>query len=134
MHGDDDAYYRLPESRDLAAQYLLLYEMSLPYGLDLNNQINVDKSASRFTVTTEDLSTREIRALTERGEAWLATNAPNVEGGVGSGPMVMFAYISGINIQSMLLGSTLALMLGPRRRWRDGCRLRARARPKAAER
>ena len=43
MHGDDEAYYSLPESRELAAQYLLLYEMSLPYGLDLNNQINVDK-------------------------------------------------------------------------------------------
>jgi predicted RND superfamily exporter protein len=111
MHGDDDAYYRLPENRELAAQYLLLYEMSLPYGLDLNNQINVDKSATRFTVTTNDLSTTEIRALTEKGEAWLATNAPDVQGGVGSGPMVMFAYISGINIRSMLLGSTVALLL-----------------------
>ncbi|RMH20099.1 MAG: hypothetical protein D6698_04750, partial [Gammaproteobacteria bacterium] len=38
MHGDDPAFYRIPEKRDLAAQYLLLYEMSLPYGLDLNNQ------------------------------------------------------------------------------------------------
>jgi len=37
MHGDDDAYYKLPLNRELAAQYLLLYEMSLPYGLDLNN-------------------------------------------------------------------------------------------------
>ena len=36
MHGDDPAYYAVPESRELAAQYLLLYEMSLPYGLDLN--------------------------------------------------------------------------------------------------
>jgi len=44
MQRDDPAYYRLPEQRDLAAQYLLLYEMSLPYGLDVNNQINIDKS------------------------------------------------------------------------------------------
>ncbi len=27
MHGDDPAYYRLPEQRELAAQYLLLYEI-----------------------------------------------------------------------------------------------------------
>ena len=53
MHADDPAYYRLPEARDLAAQYLLLYEMSLPYGLDLNNQINVDKSAARLSVTLD---------------------------------------------------------------------------------
>ncbi len=30
---------------------------------------------------------------------------------VGSGPMVMFSYISGVNIRSMLLGSVLALLL-----------------------
>ncbi|MEJ2393456.1 MAG: MMPL family transporter, partial [Candidatus Thiodiazotropha sp.] len=46
LHGDDDDWYRLPEDRDLAAQYLLLYEFSLPFGLDLNNQINVKKSAT----------------------------------------------------------------------------------------
>ena len=43
-NGDDPAWYKLPEDRALAAQYLLLYEMSLPFGLDLNNQVNVDKS------------------------------------------------------------------------------------------
>ena len=42
MHGDDPGWYALPKERDLAAQYLLLYEMSLPYGLDLNDTINVD--------------------------------------------------------------------------------------------
>jgi len=36
MHGDDSSWYKLPEDKELAAQYLLLYEMSLPYGLDLN--------------------------------------------------------------------------------------------------
>ena len=39
MHEDDPSYLRLPENPELSAQYLLLYEMSLPYGQDLNNQI-----------------------------------------------------------------------------------------------
>ncbi len=111
MHSDDPAYYRLPDSRELAAQYLLLYEMSLPYGLDLNNQINVDKSATRFTVTLNDISSAEIRDLSERGRYWLENNAPAEMHATGSGPMVMFAYISGINIRSMLIGSTAALLL-----------------------
>ena len=38
MHGDDPAFYRLPEDPDLAAQYLLLYEFSLPFGSDLNDR------------------------------------------------------------------------------------------------
>ena len=50
MHGDDEAYYRIPDRRDLIAQYILLYELSLPFGLDLNNQFNLDKSASRMSV------------------------------------------------------------------------------------
>ena len=41
MHGDDPAFYRLPEDPDLAAQYLLLYELSLPFGSDLNDRIDV---------------------------------------------------------------------------------------------
>ena len=111
MHGDDPAYYRLPETRELAAQYLLLYEMSLPYGLDLNNQINVDKSATRFTVTLGNMSSNEMRALAERGEHWLRQNTAPVMHAVGSGPMIMFSHISGTNIKSMLIGSTLALAL-----------------------
>ncbi|MGI9553651.1 MAG: efflux RND transporter permease subunit, partial [Thermodesulfobacteriota bacterium] len=45
MNEDDPTYFRLPESQELGAQYLLLYEMSLPYGLDINDQINIDKSS-----------------------------------------------------------------------------------------
>ncbi len=31
LNEDDPSYYRLPDSRELSAQYLLLYELSLPY-------------------------------------------------------------------------------------------------------
>jgi predicted RND superfamily exporter protein len=111
MHGDDQTYYRIPESRELAAQYLLLYEMSLPYGLDLNNQINIDKSATRFIVTMEDVSAKEIVHLTEIGEQWLRDNAPEHMFSVGASPSVMFANISRINIRSMINGSIIALLL-----------------------
>ncbi len=111
LHADDPSFSRLPESRELAAQYLLLYEMSLPYGLDLNNQINVDKSATRFTVTTDNISAAQIRALTESGQQWLIDNTPESMHAVGSGPAVMFAYVSGVNIESMIRGSIMALIL-----------------------
>ena len=51
LHGDEAGWYRIPDDRELAAQYLLLYELSLPYGLDLNDRISVDKSATRVTAT-----------------------------------------------------------------------------------
>ncbi|OSM01406.1 efflux RND transporter permease subunit [Magnetofaba australis] len=111
MHGGSDDWYKLPEARDLSAQYLLLYEMSLPYGLDLNNQINVDKSKTRFTVTVENLSSSAVIALTDRADAWMAANLPEGMRAVGSSPTVMFAHIGQSNIHSMLTGTTVALVL-----------------------
>lgn len=111
MHGDDPAWYRLPEGRELAAQYLLLYELSLPYGLDLNDQINVDQSATRFTVTLTDITAREIRDAAAAGEAWLRDNTPEAMHAVAASPAVMFAHISGRNIRSMLFGTALAFIL-----------------------
>ncbi len=111
LHGDDPAYYRIPDDRELAAQYLLLYEMSLPYGLDLNNQINVDKSATRLVVTLGDLSTREIREVVARGEAWLRAHAPDTMFAYGAGTAVMFSYISSRNIAGMLKGTAFAFLV-----------------------
>jgi predicted RND superfamily exporter protein len=111
MHGDDEAYYRLPEQRDLAAQYLLLYEMSLPFGLDLNNQINVDKSATRMIVTLKDMTARELREMDLNARTWLKTNAPATMFTYGSGLSIMWAHISRRNINSMLGASFVALVL-----------------------
>ncbi|WP_260259193.1 efflux RND transporter permease subunit [Vibrio intestinalis] len=108
MHGDDESYYRLPQERELAAQYLLLYEMSLPFGLDLNNQINVDKSSVKLVLTTDNLGSVELVDLENRIYAWFASNAPQYEV-VASSPTLMFAHIGETNMASML--STLPITL-----------------------
>jgi predicted RND superfamily exporter protein len=110
MHGDDPDYYRLPGERELAAQYLLLYEMSLPYGLDLNNQIDISKSATRLTVTLESVSSNELLSIEARAQQWLHENAPHMKSS-GASPSVMFAYIGQRNIRSMLTGTSVALVL-----------------------
>ncbi|MCK8071436.1 MMPL family transporter [Vibrio sp. 1CM23M] len=113
MHGDDDSYYQLPLNRELAAQYLLLYEMSLPYGLDLNNQINVDKSSIKMVLTVDNLGSVELVELEERIYSWFAANAPQYEV-VASSPSLMFAHIGETNMASMLstLPITLVLISG----------------------
>ncbi len=111
MHGDDDAWYKTPEARDLAAQYLLLYEMSLPYGLDLNNQINIDKSATRFTVTLKTVSTNQLLGIEERAQNWLRQNTHTIAKAHGTGTSIMFAHIGKANIKSMLMGTAVALVL-----------------------
>ncbi|MDX1737161.1 MAG: MMPL family transporter [Alphaproteobacteria bacterium] len=111
MHGDDENYYRLPEDRELAAQYLLLYEMSLPYGLDLNSQINVDKSATRVSVTLDNVSSEDIRKTAAAGQEWLQANTPAFMHSEGTGASVMFSHIADRNIKSMLIGTSIAFVL-----------------------
>jgi predicted RND superfamily exporter protein len=111
MHGNDNSYYRIPEQRDLAAQYLLLYEMSLPFGLDLNNYIDVDKSATRMKVILRGTTTKELREMEAKGNEWLKANAPADMVTVASGLSVIWAHLSARNINSMLGGSFWALLL-----------------------
>ena len=110
MHGDEVDYYILPKERDLSAQYLLLYEMSLPYGLDLNNQIDVDKSATRITATLQTTTTREFLDMEDRIYAWLEENLPQYSVAAAS-PSLMFSHLGMRNIESMLTGTTVALVL-----------------------
>ena len=109
MHADDDSFYRIPEDRDLSAQYLLLYELSLPYGLDLNDRINVDKSATRVTVTIEQATSTETKHFFADVDAWMADNLPSYMHAKPTSAAVMFTYISERNMQNMVVGTILAI-------------------------
>jgi len=111
MHGDEESYYVLPQERELAAQYLLLYELSLPFGLDLNNQINIDKSSTRFSVLLENLSTKDVMALEKKVEAWQAENMPEEMRATGASPLIMFSHIAMRNVKSMMGGMLAALLV-----------------------
>lgn len=111
MHGDDEAYYRIPDDRELSAQYLLLYELSLPYGLDLNDRINIDKSATRVTATLGDVTTVGTRDFIARAENWMAANAPEYMTTNATGATMMFSYIAKRNIDSMLRGNAFAVII-----------------------
>lgn len=110
MHQDDPAFYRLPETAAEAAQYLLLYEMSLPFGLDLNNQLNIDKSATRLTATLYNLGSKELIALEQRALDYFTANWPQYQLSAASAAL-MFAYIGERNMASMLTTLPLALLL-----------------------
>jgi predicted RND superfamily exporter protein len=112
MHGDDPAFFRQPDNREMGAQYLLLYEMSLPYGLDVNDQINVDKSALRVDVTFGDVDVATVEHETQVAEAWLREHGtPSMRNAQGTGPALMFSKITRRNISSMIVGTGLGFLL-----------------------
>ncbi|TDF37325.1 RND family transporter [Alteromonadaceae bacterium M269] len=110
MHSDDESYYRLPEDQELAAQYILLYEFSLPYGLDLNNQLDIDKSATRLVVTMQNLGSKEFTEFERRAIQWIEENTNGLTMTAGS-PSLMFAHVGEANMSSMIQGTLVALIL-----------------------
>ena len=112
LHADDPNEYRLPTDQELAAQYLLLYELSLPYGLDVNDQLDVDKSSLRLDVTFGDVDMAVVEEETRLAEAWLLQHGtPSMQAGRATGVPEMFGKITRRNIASMALGTTLGFLL-----------------------
>jgi hypothetical protein len=110
LHGDDPDFYVLPDDSDLAAQYLLLYEFSLPVGRDLNNLIDVERSSTRVTVVLKSLTTREKVDLDNRTQAWFRQNAPDLET-QATGVSVVGAHSIQRNIEGMLRGTIAAMAI-----------------------
>jgi len=110
MHADDPSYYAIPENRELAAQYLLLYEMSVPYGLDVNDQVDVDKSATRLTVTFQNWETERLEMQLTQAQKWFDEHAPALTA-PATGIGIMFTFIGKNNYEDMKIGTVLAFML-----------------------
>jgi len=111
MNNDDSNFEVIPESRDLIAQYLLLYEMSLPYGLDMNSQISIGKDATRLVVMLENRSTNDVIEIEKRAKAWLIENASTMSASEGTGSTIIFAHMAKTSINSMISGTFLAIIL-----------------------
>ena len=110
MHADQNEYFKLPDNNELAAQYLLLYEMSLPYGLDLNNQLNVDKSSVKLTIVLKNIPSVRTLELEQEFGAWLTSN-PEIKEFYAASPNIMFSHIGKRNVDSMVAGVSYALLL-----------------------
>lgn len=111
LHNNDEDWFKIPESRELAAQYLLLYELSLPQGLGLDDTINNDRSATRLSVSFEKADSAYILELEQKALGWLKENAPALAVSEGTGLDIVFANLTFRNISSMIDGTSIALIL-----------------------
>lgn len=110
MHNDSPAEYKVPRNSELAAQYLLFYEMGLPTGLGLNNLITIHQDATRFSVSMSDAGSDELLAMDNKAQHWLKKNAPAIQSTPATGLGMVFAHIAQRNISGLLMGTLLALL------------------------
>ena len=109
MNFDDPAFYAMPMIVNFLRNIFCFTNLSLPYGLDLNDRINIDKSASRITATLEGtVSTKRAREFFNDTALWFEENAPEYTA-VPTGPQVMFTYIAQRNVESMISGTLIAV-------------------------
>lgn len=99
----------LPQDAKLAAEYLIMYQMSLPLGQDPNNLVDVDQSATRVVVRFGDMRSSQMLDLEARIEAWwkavdagrAARNAPAITRTHGAINLI-FSHLGGRNVEAML--------------------------------
>ena len=110
LNSDNPDFYVIPENSELAAQYLLLFEFSLPVGRDLNNLIDYDRAKTRVTVALRSLTSKEKIDLDDRAVAWLVDNYPELET-AATGVQIVGARSIQRNIEGMLLGTGIAMLI-----------------------
>jgi hypothetical protein len=104
LHNEDDAYYRIPGSREEVAQYLFLYESS--GGERLERVVTFDYDKTRLVLRTQSLGTRDALRLYEDIQKFLEGNvrhATVVITGANALKVKVIDYIIQAQVTSVLL-------------------------------
>ncbi len=109
MRDGDQNHYLIPESRPLIAQYLLSYELSLPFGKDVNNEITLDRSALSLKIFLRESEGNAVIEMENRIGKWISSNAREIVEAKPAGAADMFSHIGQKNINGMLYGLAITL-------------------------
>ncbi|MCB1614441.1 MAG: MMPL family transporter [Pseudomonadales bacterium] len=103
FHADDDRYYAVPESRELIAQLLLVYELS--GGDELTDFLSPDYSRARLDINVKTAETSEYFVLDQKVKAYLEDepleHSTVMLTGVGSLWLKLMDYITSSQIRGL---------------------------------
>lgn len=113
LHGDDPAWYRLPDDKETLAQLLLLYEIS--GGQEMNDVLDINKSATVLQVRLKMVSAESLRPFLNAMNEHIAANpVPGITvevSGVGRLWVQMADYISSTQIKGYSVVFTLIFVV-----------------------
>lgn len=109
LNGDDPNYYAIPTDQTLASQFLLVYELSLPYGLGLNDRVDIDRRTTRITVSSKNISTSETKVFLNDARTWFDNNGNGYDLNI-TGSNVLFTYVADRNIEAMFEGAVYLVL------------------------
>jgi hypothetical protein len=111
LHGNDEKWNVIPRESDLSAQYLFFYEMSLPFGLDLNNSISQDKKSIKLVASLKDMGSLEYRKFDQRVNEYLLENMPKDMVSMGTGIRPIFAFMTNQLVSQLYYALAVGIVL-----------------------
>ena len=91
------------------AQYYLLYETSLPYGLELTDRVNLEKSSTKILVAFKSLTSAEVLELETRLNKWIVEHMPDYRI-TWSGPHLMASHLINDDGKGLTFGAFFGLL------------------------
>ena len=105
FHGDDPGFYRIPESRELIAQYLLVYEIS--GGENLRSFISEDYSKALLQIRAQLVYASQIQSFEQQITQYLAdhplVHSEKTNSGMGTLLTTLLSYISFSQLQGLVI-------------------------------
>jgi predicted RND superfamily exporter protein len=106
MNNGNENFYSVPLSKELVAQYLLLYNMSLPQGMELNDRVDIQERLLRVTAQINLVDTSKDLEMIAWVENWWKDT--KYEARV-DGQTAMFAYMQSSVTDTLIYSMTIAL-------------------------
>jgi len=107
-----DGSKSIPDNSELIAQYLLLYSLSLPQGMEINDMMDVDEQLLRLTCAINVVDTSLDLEMIKWAESWWNNTAYSAH---VDGQTAMFAHmqhdVTDTLINSILLAITLVSIM-----------------------
>ena len=104
-----DANNTLPNNKNLVAQYLLLYSMSLPQGMELNDKIDTNERYLRVTLSSNIVDTSKDLEMIAWIKNYFATQTPYKA--EVQGQTTIFAYMQSNVTKTLILSISMTLLL-----------------------
>jgi predicted RND superfamily exporter protein len=99
----------LPNKKEAVAQYLLLYSMSLPQGMELNDKIDTTERYLRLSLNSNIQDTSKDLAMIEWITQWWKNNS-NYDATV-NGQTTIFAYMQQSVLNTLFVSISMTLLL-----------------------
>ena len=108
MHNQDDAFNIIPQTKDEIGQYLLLYNLSLPAGVELNDRVDITNQFLRISCNTNSVSsTQDIMMIDWANEWWAKTKYKAFV----TGQVAMFAKMQMSIVDTLVYSLLTAVIL-----------------------